>query len=235
MTPLAPFFFVIPSIHGAQLTLPPFSLDSESFISPHPLPVHHDPALIDYRNSPSSIHRPSLHQFNLQPNVRLTDPVIAIITATQNPRPFILETYATLKHQSLQNWEWIIINDHTTEEASLELLRTISRDPRVTVLSNQGTGGLSLSRNIGFDYALNKTIVPPYLCCLDDDDLFELTALEKSIWMIESNKAEWDMLGFPFVKFSSQNTTEFRGFHSGKENFEVVSFYHRHHIGIYQS
>ena len=179
--------------------------------------------MIDYRNTPVSIHRPALSQFSLRRNARLPDPAIAIITATQNPRRLILETYASLNHQSLQNWEWIIVDDHSDDVESLELLHGIAKDARVTLLLNKGQGGLPASRNLGFEYALKKAVIPPYFSCLDDDDLFELTALEKSIWMIESNKAEWDMVGFPFVKFSAQNTTEFRGFHSGKENYEVVS------------
>jgi glycosyltransferase involved in cell wall biosynthesis len=193
-------------------------------ISSHPLPVHHDPALIDFRNNPISIHRPNPFQFSsTSSSTTTTNPTIAIITATQNTRHLILQTYKSLFHQSIQNWQWIIINDHTDNQESLNLLQQIDKDPRVTILINNNNPGLANSRNIGFDYILNKQIIPPYLTCLDDDDLFELTALEKSIWMLESNKQEWDMIGFPFVKFSSQNTTEFRGFHSGKENYDVVS------------
>jgi glycosyltransferase involved in cell wall biosynthesis len=194
-------------------------------ISSHPLPVHHDPSLIDFRNNPISIHRPNPFQFkstSTSSSTSTTNPTIAIITATQNTRHLILQTYKSLFHQSIQNWQWIIINDHTTNQDSLNLLHQIDKDPRVTILINNNNPGLANSRNIGFDYILNKQIIPPYLTCLDDDDLFELTALEKSIWMLESNKQEWDMIGFPFVKFSSQNTTEFRGFHSGKENYDVV-------------
>ena len=65
-------------------------------------------------------------------------------------------------------------------------------------------------------------VLSPYVVILDDDDLFELTALEKVVWMLESNP-EWAIGGFPYVKFGVQNVTEWRGLHSGKENYAVVS------------
>lgn len=65
-------------------------------------------------------------------------------------------------------------------------------------------------------------VLSPYVVILDDDDLFELTALEKVVWMLESNP-EWAIGGFPYVKFGVQNVTEWRGLHSGRENYAVVS------------
>lgn len=194
-----------------------------SRISTTPLPVHHDENLIDYANTPISVHRPNMNQFSLSATLPVTEPVVCIITATQNPREVMLESFRSIRHQSLQNWEWVIVDDHSTDPDSLELLQEIAKDPRVTLLVNSGMGGLAATRNVGFEYALSKPVVPPYFSCLDDDDLYELTALEKAVWMIESNSKEWDMVGFPFVKWSSQNTTEWRGMHSGIDNYNVVS------------
>lgn len=194
-----------------------------SRISASPIAVHHDPALLDYSNTPVSVHRPALDQFTRNIHVRLPEPMVIIITAAQNSRPVMLETIASLQHQSLQNWEWVIVDDHTDDEESLALLEEVALDPRVTLLKNDGPRGLSTARNVGLEYALGKRVIPPYFVCLDDDDLFELTALEKAVWSLESNGKEWDMVGFPFVKFAAQNTTESRGFHSGKDNYAVVS------------
>jgi glycosyltransferase involved in cell wall biosynthesis len=194
-----------------------------NYISEYPLPVHHNPDLIHYENHPVSTHRPSPDQFTYNPQARHhAEPVVLIITAANNPRDVIMETAASLFHQSLTNWEWVIVDDRTDNPASLELLRQIALDPRVTILKNPGKSGLPAARNAALEYALSKKYVPPYFLSLDDDDLFELTALEKVVWMLESS-SEWSIGGFPFIKFAAQNVTETRGLHNGKENYAVVS------------
>lgn len=197
--------------------------DTVTLASDYPLPVHHNPELIHYENTPISPHRPSPAQFTYNPLARRNaEPVILIVTAANNPRDVLLETAATIFHQSLTNWEWVIIDDHSDDPAALELLRRVSLDPRVTIIQNRGNRGLPVARNLALEYAVSKKVVPPYIVCLDDDDLFELTALEKVIWMLESSP-EWSIGGFPFVKFDAQNITEMRGLHNGKENYAVVS------------
>lgn len=225
-------------------------------LSPEPLPVHHVHEQIHFHNTPVSKHRPASNQF-----VRAKDslthmqggapPVISIITATQNPRPVMLDTARSVLGQSLQNLEWIIVNDHTTSLDSLDLLREIAKDPRVVVIENNGEKGLSASRNVALRYLLGddrrkKGTIPKYLASLDDDDLYEFTALEKVrsfvfasgpqpavdirglcpprqvVWMLESNPA-WDLGGFYVIKFAASNETVTSGLHSGAANFFSVS------------
>lgn len=147
-----------------------------------------------------------------------------LITAAHNPRPVILETAKSILHQSLTNFEWVIVNDQTTDENSLKLLAEVAMDPRVTVLVNTGKG-LCAARNTGVDYGLAKATVPRYFLPIDDDDLFELTALEKLVWVLESNE-EWSLAGHPFIKFGADNLTEVRGLHNGQDNFHVVSSFY---------
>lgn len=172
-----------------------------------------------------SSYRPSADQFDFNFHSKKLDPVVQLITAAYNPRPVLLETAQSIRHQSLTNFEWVIVNDHTTDPESIALLNYIAQDPRVTILKNLGIGGLPVARNVGLEYALSKGKKRPrYVVCIDDDDLFELTALEKLVWMLESNP-QWDMAGYPFVKFGDQNLTEARGFHNGKDNYAVVRFF----------
>lgn len=138
----------------------------------------------------------------------------------------LLDTATTVFGQSLQNFVWVIVDDHTDLPESLDVLKELSRDPRVVIVKNPGTQGLSAGRNVGIDYVLThyaSTRIPPYLCSLDDDDLFEFTAFEKSIWMLKSNP-EWDLAGFRYIKFGSSNETVMTGLHSGADNFFKGNF-----------
>jgi len=194
--------------------------------SENPLPVHHQESLMIYHNTPISKSRPPPNQFLLDPAVDLSRPEIAIITSTNNPRPEILDTATTVFGQSLQNFVWVIVDDHTTDPKSLELLKQLSQDPRVALIKNSGSQGLSAGRNVGIEYVLSHyapTRIPPYLLSLDDDDLFEFTAFEKSIWMLNSNP-EWDLAGFRYIKFGSSNETVMTGLHSGADNYNKGNF-----------
>ncbi|KPV73364.1 glycosyltransferase family 4 protein [Rhodotorula graminis WP1] len=205
------------------------ALDAPFALSADPLPVHHVHEQIHFHNHPLSPHRPPPNQFLLSPKavssglLKRTAPVISIVTATQNPRAIMLETAASVLGQSLQNVEWVIVDDHTTDPDSLAMLRQIARDPRVVIVPNTGAKGLSASRNVALRWILSDDKLragrrPKYLASLDDDDLYELTALEKTIWMLESNP-EWDLGGFQVIKFNANNETVTMGLHSGAANF----------------
>lgn len=195
------------------------------FVLPdHLLPVHHDASLIVYSNSPVAPTRPPSNQFLLETRADLSRPVVAIITATNNPRPVLVDTATTLFGQSLQNFVWVIVNDHTDETAALEVLEQVAKDPRVVVIQNRGAKGLAAGRNVGLEYVFRQYSPPPkYLVSLDDDDLFEFTALEKACWMLESNP-DWDLGGFRYVKWGASNETVLTGVHSNSDNYLVGNF-----------
>ena len=212
-----------------------------------PLPVFHDEKTLHFHNHPVSKHRPvrSLLPFRRTPLIfcdlrcfqrnqfigfRSTHesqhppPIITVFTVTQNPAPAtILQTYESLHQQSLQAFRWLIINDHTTEPESIGILNElVSRDSRIVVVDNDGLKGVCHARNKAIEVALAFGDTQ-YLSALDDDDLLELTTLEKAVWMLESNP-EWDLASFFWVKFGAQNVTEVNGVHLGLANYYSVSF-----------
>ncbi|BGP38460.1 hypothetical protein JCM10450v2_002408 [Rhodotorula kratochvilovae] len=192
--------------------------------SDEPLPVHHLERLMIYNNTPVAPSRPPPNQFLLDPHVDLSQPVVAIITATNNPRPVMHGTATTVFGQSLQNFVWVIVDDHTDKPGSLDMLADIARDPRVAIVKNEGEKGLAAGRNVGLDYVFAHYNPPPkYLVSLDDDDLFEYTALEKACWMLESNP-EWDLGGFRYIKWGASNETVVTGLHSGRANWAQGNF-----------
>lgn len=176
---------------------------------------------MDYENHPLSIHRPHPNQFTLSPTAKFDRPVVAFIMATNNPRDVLLETAQSLTGQSLQNFLWVIVDDHTDRPESLTLLEGVAADPRVVVLHNTGHKGLAQARNVGLRYLLGLDYIPPFFISLDDDDLFEFTAIEKMAWLLESN-TNWDLAGYPYVKFGSDNETVNTGLHSGHHNYFQV-------------
>ncbi|BGP20142.1 hypothetical protein JCM10213_000773 [Rhodosporidiobolus nylandii] len=199
-----------------------FSLSSSVTLSPFapaasPKPVGHTPTSLDFANSPVSISRPSLSQFTLDPQRLSKRPTIAIITATRDAHaPFLRETAASLFGQSVQDFLWLVVDDGTANDEAREVLAELERDGRVRVLRNEEPRGMASSRNRALEVllAMREVKRPKYVAMLDDDDIYELTALEKVISMLESNE-EWDIGGFQVVRFGREKELVLHGLHSG--------------------
>jgi len=171
-----------------------------------------DPARPDYLNTPVSPQRPCFGYALSDPAAA---PCVTIVSPFYNTGPIFHETARSVLQQSLQQWEWLIVNDGSTDPESLAILDSYRRsDPRIRVIDHEVNKGLSAARNTGFHAAQT-----PYVVQLDSDDLLEPTAVEKWLWFLESYPE------FAFVKgytlgFGAQEYVWQKGFHSGSAFLE---------------
>ena len=150
--------------------------------------------------------------YNLYPGKNIKDdefsdlkeitPEISIITAYYNGHKYIDETANSILNQTYPYWEWLIIDDGSTNEESLNKLEELSKlDSRIKVIHKKN-GGLAETR----DYGASKSDKnAKYLFFIDDDDLIESTYLECAYWTLETNKeATWaytDLVNFDGMEF----------------------------------
>ena len=196
--------------------------------SSEPLPVHHNSSRIFFENHPNSLHRPQ-HQFSDCLSAHTPrKPALVVITVTRNPGVNFETTFANVQGQSLCDLRWILVDDYSDDEVALRRLHRAAReDSRIVLTHNTGQAGLAAGRNFGLDAMYSHpALQAPYVVMLDDDDLLELTTLEKAIWMLESNK-QWSLASYHFIKFGHQNTTVKKGLHSGAENYYTVRKYEK--------
>jgi len=90
-------------------------------------------------------------------------PKITCITTTYNEGELLLTAVESVLNQSFADFEYLIIDDGSSQE-TLEILGRLS-DPRLRVI-RQANAGLSAARNAGIALALGD-----YICFLDADDL----------------------------------------------------------------
>lgn len=138
--------------------------------------------------------QPGLKEDNIN---RVTDdkPLISVITAYYNTGECFEQTFNCMRNQTFPWYEWIIVDDGTSDKESLSRLDELSkRDSRIKVI-HQKNAGLSAARNTGIREANTELIFP-----LDSDDLIESTCLEYEYWALFFNeKATWaysDSVGF---------------------------------------
>lgn len=114
--------------------------------------------------------------------------------------------------QSLQNFEWIIVNDGSNDSDALRVLdeyrELAARDGRVRIIDHAKNHGLPGARNTGWRAARG-----PLVFFLDSDDLIEPTTLEKSAMHLACNPEFAFVKGYS-VGFGAQEYLWSHGFHS---------------------
>ncbi len=139
-----------------------------------------DPRHPDYQDTPVS---PLCARFDYAPVDASAPPYVSVITPYFNTGAIFEETAACMFRQSLQQWEWIIVNDGSRDGAALEVLdRFRNRDPRIRVIDLPANRGPSAARNHGVAQARSGIVF-----YLDGDDLIEPTTLEKGAWFLNTN------------------------------------------------
>lgn len=121
-------------------------------------------------------------------------PLITIVTPYYNSSSKMLQTYNCVMNQTFPWYEWIIVNDGSTEEETQWINSLSQTDSRIKLYYKEN-GGIGSARNLGIQKSTTDYIVP-----LDADDLIDATFLEITYWTLQKNpKASWsytDTVGF---------------------------------------
>lgn len=171
-----------------------------------------DPNHPDFTNHPAHPSRENIELHLVPGNV---EPVLTIITPFYNTGMVFYETAQSIFNQSMQQWEWLIINDGSTEQEALQILEEFRhRDPRIQVIDHPTNRGLSFARNTGISNARCE-----YALMLDSDDLIEPTAAEKWWWYLETHP-KCSFVASYHVAFGGKKYLWTGGFHDGFMNAE---------------
>ncbi|MGL5057301.1 MAG: glycosyltransferase family 2 protein [Fusobacteriaceae bacterium] len=111
--------------------------------------------------------------------------LISIITPAYNSEKFIEETYQSIKHQTYKNWEWLVIDDNSSDK-TFEILKRLSKeDLRIKIYKNTTNLRAASSRNKGLDNSSGQ-----YITFIDSDDLWSDFFLEEQLKFLKTNKAQ---------------------------------------------
>lgn len=112
-------------------------------------------------------------------------PVVSVIVPVYNVERWLSECMDHLLRQTLQEVEFICVNDGSTD-ASMQILQKYAfRDLRVKIV-NQENAGLSAARNTGVRVATGK-----YISFVDSDDILISIALKCCLEKMENQNLEF--------------------------------------------
>ena len=110
-------------------------------------------------------------------------------------------------NQTSPSWEWIIIDDGSTDNSWEKLLSLQAKDERIRLFQrNRAPKGACTCRNIGIDKARGD-----YLLFLDSDDLLSSTAIETRINHFRNEDIREGVLPvFPSMTFEKSPKSGYR-------------------------
>lgn len=129
---------------------------------------------------------------------------ISVVMSVYNTRPdYLSEAIESILQQSYDDFEFIIIDDGTTDKKTLETLEKYKeKDSRINIIVNKTNIGLTKSLNIGLKKACGK-----YIARIDSDDIAYRHRLEKQYHYMEQHQ-EVDILGTLIKKFGKAQNAE---------------------------
>jgi len=105
-------------------------------------------------------------------------PRISVLMPCFNHGTFIAEAIESVRNQTVQDFEIIVVDDGSTDAATIDVLSRLASPIRVLTTSNQG---LPAARNYAAAQASGA-----FFCALDADDRLASTWFEKAIGVLES-------------------------------------------------
>lgn len=94
------------------------------------------------------------------------EPQISVITTVYNSTRFLDEAIFSVRNQSFSDFEFIIVNDCSTDNSGEIIARHAAQDKRICVVNNETNLGSLASRNRALEHAHGK-----YIAVLDSDDV----------------------------------------------------------------
>jgi glycosyltransferase involved in cell wall biosynthesis len=91
-------------------------------------------------------------------------PTVSVIIPTYNRAAFLREAIESVRAQTYQDWELIVVDDGSTDDAPAVMERFTGQEPRIRYIRQQN-GGATVALNRGLRDARGE-----YIAILDDDD-----------------------------------------------------------------
>jgi teichuronic acid biosynthesis glycosyltransferase TuaG len=113
----------------------------------------------------------------------MDEPLVSIVTPMFNSEQFIGAVYNSISAQAYFNWEWLVVDDNSTD-SSFQIVAAIKKqDERVKLFSNSENLGAGGSRNRAIKQAKGR-----FIAFLDSDDLWHPDKLKKQLKFMINNQ-----------------------------------------------
>ena len=149
-------------------------------------------------------------------------PTFTVIMPTFNRANVLLEAVESVLSQSNPDLEFVVVDDHSTDDTRARLATIV--DPRMRVVMNTRSKGVAGARNCGVDLAVGE-----WICQIDSDDIWPSDMLERLAVAIEGAPAEVGVV-YGSLAFVSAKTGVVRRIRRAEMAGNVHTAFLEHHF-----
>lgn len=125
--------------------------------------------------------------------------LVSIIMPSYNTAPYIREAVQSVKNQTYQNWELIIVDDCSTDDTDLVIASI--KDERIKYIKNKERSGAAVSRNRALKKANGR-----WIAFLDSDDLWNSQKLRKQVEFMEKYRYYFSYTNYEEIDIKGNKT-----------------------------
>src|ERR1700753_1435580 len=114
-------------------------------------------------------------------NRRVSLARVSVIIPTYNYGAYITDAIESLRAQTYESWECVVVDDGSTDDTAEVVARFVERDPRVRYL-RQENQRQSVAKNTGLAATAGE-----YIQFLDSDDRIEPLKFERQVEFLETH------------------------------------------------
>ncbi len=116
-------------------------------------------------------------------NSNIKMPLVSVIMPAYNCADTIAESIESVRVQTYNSWELIIVNDCSIDDTQSIVEEYLSSDPRIHLINHEKNGGSAKARNTAISNASGR-----FIAFLDSDDLWKPNKLTRQIdYMLRNN------------------------------------------------
>lgn len=117
---------------------------------------------------------------------KIEKPLISVILPNYNWVEFLEEAIKSILNQSYDNFEFIIIDDASTDKSIDIIKKYTNQDKRIILLENKKNEWICFSLNRWIKVSKWK-----YIARMDSDDISNKKRFEKQVYILEKDKSIW--------------------------------------------
>ncbi len=110
---------------------------------------------------------------------------LSVVTPVYNAAAYLQETYRSLRQQTFTCWEWVVVNDGSTDESGDILKSLAASDPRIHYYEQPNSGAAKQPRDRAVYHAKNEWVL-----FLDADDYLDANYLERMVARQKETEAQ---------------------------------------------
>lgn len=127
--------------------------------------------------------------------------MVSIIVPVYKAAPYIAETIEMVRRQTYQNWELILVDDHSPDDSAKIIQSMIQETEPIRLIRKEQNEGAARARNTGIEQAKGR-----YIAFLDADDVWLPQKLERELIFMKDKQAAFVFTAYEFGDEKAQGT-----------------------------